>query len=130
MIECDTIVHRLYECEVVSRLLCQILNTLHRKCSQTKDISLVEYLFGKVGKKYLALNHVILELKKLIFYSDSTLLSYHGFTELFEYKVRALMIKEKKVFQRKNGYSIFEEKWRDFTYIYDFRGPDLLWPIG
>ena len=130
MIECDTIVHRLYECEVVSRLLCQILDTLHKKCSQTKEISLVEYLFGKVGKKYLALNHIILELKKQIFYSDSILLSYHGFPEMFECKVRALMIKEKIVFQRKNGYDIFEDKWRDFTYIYDFRGPDILWPIG
>ena len=129
LLECDTVVHRLYDCEVVSRVVCQILDTLHVKCLQPKDISLVEYLFGKVGNDYLALNHVILELKKCIFYSDLIQLSCPGFIEMFMGKIRTLIIKEKIMYQRKNSYLKFEEKWTDYIYIYDFRGPDKIWPF-
>ena len=130
LLECDTVVHRLYDCEVVSRVVRHILNTLHVTCLQPGDISLVEYLFGKIGKDHLALNHIILELKKTIFYSNRTQLSCPGFVELFLCKIRALMIKEKIMFQKRGGYSTFEEKWKDYVFIYDFRGPDKLWPFS
>ena len=62
-LECDTIVHSLYECELKNRLVEQMLDFLRVECSQPK-ISMVEYLFGKEGEEHLALNHILLELKK------------------------------------------------------------------
>ena len=38
------------------------------------------------------------------------------------------MMKEKTMFQKNNCYSTFEEKWKDYVFIYDFRGPDKMWP--
>ena len=126
-LECDTIVHRLYDCEIVSNLVGQILDILYVESSQTEDISMVDYLFGLAGNEYIALNHIILELKKLIFYSDLALLNFPGFKDLFFSKVRALIIKEKYMSQKSQSYEKFEEKWKEFTFIYDFRGPDVQW---
>ena len=62
-VEIDTVVHRLYECEIISRVVETILEILQNECKQPY-ISMIEYLFGKTGNTYLALNHVVLELKK------------------------------------------------------------------
>ena len=65
--ECDTITHRLYECVQINIWVEQIFSILQTMCSQPK-ISMVEYLFGKSGQEHVALNHILVELKKMLFY--------------------------------------------------------------
>ena len=48
---------------------------------------------------------------------------------MFLSKARALIIKEKNIAQKNQSYENFENKWKEFTFIYDFRGPDVLWPF-
>ena len=86
---------------------------------------MIDFLFGKSGGEYLALNHTLLELKKNIFYSTTEDLNSPSFCELFFNKLRKLIIKEKRIFTQNNKYEKFCEKWKDFTSIYDFRGPDV-----
>ena len=85
---------------------------------------MTEYLFGKSGNKHLALNHIILELKKTIFYANKSLLESPNFKEIFIEQIRNLMLKEKIISNRKKKFDNFEEKWNNFIHIYDFRGPD------
>ena len=87
---------------------------------------MTEYLFGRAGNSHLALNHITLELKKTIFYSSIEFLNLSEFKEQFLNQIRALMRKEKSIFYRKKEYVKFEEKWANFIYIYDFRGPDCI----
>ena len=124
-VEIDTVVHRLYECEIIRRLVEIILEILQSECKQPY-ICMIEYLFGKTGNTYLALNHVVLELKKFIHFSRADVPDPINFKDQFINKVRSLIIKEKSIFYRRGKYEKFEEKWADFIYIYDFRGPDCI----
>ena len=124
-IESDTVVHRLYECGLICRSVEQFLRTLHLKCKQPY-IAMTEYSFGRAGNSHLALNHITLELKKTIFYSSIEFLNLSEFKEQFLNQIRAPMRKEKSIFYRKKEYVKFEEKWANFIYIYDFRGPDCI----
>ena len=54
--------------------------------------------------EYITLNDIMLELIKLIFYSNSTVLSYADFKDISFSKVRPLIIKEKCVFQKGQSY--------------------------
>ena len=123
--ETDTIVHRLYECELVSSLVESILGILQKKCQQPL-LNMTEYLLGKPGSKHLALNHIVLELKKSIFYASKSFLQSPNFKDMFFKHIKELIIKEKIISHRKASFDKFEEKWTKFTYIYDFRGPDEL----
>ena len=40
-IECDTILHRLYECDKTNRLVEQVISTMQTKCSQPR-VSMIE----------------------------------------------------------------------------------------
>ena len=122
--ECDTITHRLYECVQINIWVEQIFSILQTMCSQPK-ISMVEYLFGKPGQEHAALNHILVELKKMLFYSDKIMINSPTFKDLFMERIRALIVKEKGIFLRKKSFETFQEKWKKFVYIYDFRGPDL-----
>ena len=124
-IECDTIVHRLYDCETLSQIITTMFTFLKTNCNQSYSVSMIDFLFGKSGGEYLALNHTLLELKKNIFYSTTEDLNSPSFCELFFNKLRKLIIKEKRIFTENNKYEKFCEKWKDFTSIYDFRGPDV-----
>ena len=86
---------------------------------------MIEYLFGKYGVEHLALNHILIELKKMIFYSDKTMINSPNFKDLFMERIRMLIIKEKGIFLRKRSFEAFHEKWKNFVFIYDFRGPDV-----
>ena len=123
-IECDTIVHRLYECEYVVPIVNKFLKFLYTECEQTVKITLVEFLFGLGGNEFSALNQILLELKKNIFYSSTDELSDVAFCEQFKAKLRNLIIKEKQIVFNYNV-DKFSSKWKNFTNIYDFRGPDL-----
>ena len=87
-------------------------------------VSMVEFLFGKTGDAYLALNHALLELKKLLFFSENETLELPHFPELYFSRIRTLIIKEKIIALKNNKYDEFSSKWNDFVSIYDFRGPD------
>ena len=72
----------------------------------------------------MAFNHILLELKKYIFYAAKETLRSKHFPELYFSRVRFLIIKEKEISSKSKKYEDFLNKWNDFTSIYDFRGPD------
>ena len=122
--ETDTIVHRLFECEFVIGKTDLVFSYLRENCNSSYSVTMIEYLFGKNGEKYNGLNHLLLELKKTIFYSNKECLCSPSFVDLFWNQVRNLIKKEKIVKLKVNRLDEFEDKWKDFTKIYDFRGPD------
>ena len=125
-LERDTIVHRLYECETIVLKIEDVFEYLHLKCSVSRRITLTDYLFGMMGSEHLGLNHILLELKKYVFYSSAECISSPSFFNIFLLKIRNLIIKEKIIAQRDSNFSAFCIKWKFFTNIYDFRGPDPL----
>ena len=71
-------------------------------------------------------NHVLLELKKKLFYSQLENSNPVLFCEEFKNDIINIIIKEKEIAIR-NGYVInFYKKWEKFIHLYDFRGPDVL----
>ena len=124
-IECDTIVHRLFDCEQIVQNISCIFSLLKNECNQFYNISMIDYLFGIQGGNNLALNHILLELKKFIFYATNEDLNSPTFCEQFLFKLRSLIIKEKRVSFENNKFENFCSKWEKFTSIYDFRGPDV-----
>ena len=123
-IERDTIRHRLYECETVVHKVESVFKFLKSNCRVSSQITVIEYLFGKIGPEHIGLNHILLELKKCIFYSKAEFISSPLFLNIFLFKVQNLIIKEKLVSLRNSKYDVFCNKWQNFTKIYDFRGPD------
>ena len=95
------------------------------ECSQLVNITMRDYLFGIDGEKNAALNQILLELKKYIFYSCPEEISNSAFGEQFIKNVRSLIIKEKRLVKENIAMEIFYNKWKNFVSIYDFRGPDL-----
>ena len=81
------------------------------------------YLFGK--KDEPGLNHVLLEFKKHLFYNWHQDTSPALFCEQVLNIVRKLIIKEKQIFIAENKLPEFSSKWKKFSDIYDFYGPDL-----
>ena len=66
-----------------------------------------------------------LELKIFLFYDYKEGNSMESNKTRFYNKVRTLIIKEKHMTKGEYGYEIFVEKWKNFSNIYDFRGPDM-----
>ena len=66
-IEGDIIEHRLYECEKVVPIMQKIIVFLESECHIGENINMTNYLFGLKGERNLALNHILLELKKKYF---------------------------------------------------------------
>ena len=68
--ERDTTLHQLYECERISNFISFIFGVLNTECDAALFIegSREQYLFGLQGKKYVALNQVLLEMKVFNFY--------------------------------------------------------------
>ena len=83
------------------------------------------YIFGFIGANREGLNHVLLELKKYAFYNWSGEISAAAFCEQWESKVRVLIIKEKSIAISNNRLEAFQDKWKNYTAIYDYRGSDL-----
>ena len=98
---------------------------LKDECGVTIDIGLIQYLFGISGSKYLGLNHVLLELKKTIFYSWDSNIENNAFCQQVKNNIKKIIIKEKSIMLKNNQYEEFDTKWDKFVSIYDFRGPDL-----
>ena len=83
------------------------------------------YLFGYGGLENAALNHVLLQLKKHLFYNGSDNTGIDAFCEHFASILRSLIIKEKTIALYTDKYDKFNDKWKVFTDIYDYRGPDM-----
>ena len=75
-------------------------------------------------KNNAGLNHILIELKKELFYNWDSEVSLERFLEKFEAKVRKKMILEKNCINSNKMFDQYSKKWENFIYIYDFRGPD------
>ena len=119
----DTILHCLWQCQLVVPYVIRILEYLKQKCNVQENIDSLEYIFG--FEKNLALNHILLELKKELFYNWDANVTPNIFLERFVVKIRKVMIIEKQAVNSDKMLENYETKWANFTHIYDFRGPDL-----
>ena len=75
-------------------------------------------------KNNTALNHILIELKKELFYNWDGQVGCEMFLERFVAKVRKKMILEKACIKSNYMFDQFSKKWENFIHIYDFRGPD------
>ena len=121
--ERDTVLHNMWLCPVLVPYIEKIINFLKNECNVNEDITLVSYFFGFDNNP--GLNHILIELKKFIFYGWDINVNLRTFCERFENKIRNLIIKEKHVMIKKGKFEPFSEKWKNFTNIYDYFGPDL-----
>ena len=100
-----------------------VIKFLKNTCNVKDDIALVTYFFG--FQNNVGLNHILIELKKMIFYNWNINVSVNVFCERFLAKLRNIIIKEKKVMFKNDSYDLFYTKWINFRDIYDFLGPDF-----
>ena len=65
-------------------------------------------------------------MKLFLFYDYVENENLNSTVDRFYNKVRNIIIKEKQMARGSMRYERFVEKWKNFTMVYDFRGPDLL----
>ena len=121
----DTIYHNLWECCRLTPYLTSCFRFLKTECNLLDVICVENYLFGFIGSNREGINHVLLELKKYIFYSWKTEIGVNAFCEHLYRKLRYLIIKEKNIAQQNDNVQSFYKKWENYTTIYDFRGTDI-----
>ena len=124
-LEFDSIEHSLFFFSEIVQIISTFLKFLKDECGVTTNIGLIQYLFGVSGSKQQGLNHVLLELKKAIFYSWESNIGNDAFCEQVKNNIKKIIIKEKNVMVKNNQYDAFDTKWDKFVPIYDFRGPNL-----
>ena len=88
-------------------------------------ITVENYLFGFIGLKREGINHILLELKKQVFYNWCAEIGPDDFCDQLKRKVKALIVKEKMIALSNDRITAFTQKWEKYTAIYDFRGPDM-----
>ena len=118
----DTIQHRLMQCQLLVPFVDKIFNFLNQQCLIQETITIKSYLFG--FSKSPALNQILLELKKMIFYTWDPAMQVNTFFDIFSSKIRKLMIIEKQINLSTESLDQYSEKWKNFKNIYDFNGPD------
>ena len=111
------------QCQLLVPFVDKIFNFLNQQCQIDETISIKRYLFGFL--KNTALNQILLELKKLIFYTGDPAMQVDSFFTLFVSKIRKVMIIERQVKLSTKSLDQYSEKWEKFKDIYDFNGPDL-----
>ena len=109
-------------CANSSIYVAKISQFLKRDCKVNEIITMKPYLFGL--KNAIGLNHILLELKKEIFYNWNANISVVTFCEHFMVKIKKIMVKEKEVMISNDHFGDYFGKWKQFTAIYDFLGPD------
>ena len=122
--EIDTVQHSTWSCGTIAPFISYAVVFLKTKCKVEVDINMKQYLFGFQGNKFLGLNHVLLELKKFIFYNFEENVRVVQLFERFKRRIMHLIIKEKLLAIKDGKYETFKVKWENFTEIYDFYGPD------
>ena len=123
-LEIDTVQHSIWSCGTIAPFISYVVVFLNTKCTVGVDINMKQYMFGFQGNKFLGLNHVLLELKKYIFYNFEENVGVAQLFERFNRRIMHLMIKEKMLALSAGNYEIFRVKWENFTEIYDFYGPN------
>ena len=118
----DTILHCLYQCQLVVPFVDRISDFLRIQCNFQENIDSLQYFFG--FKNNIAVNHIVLELKKELFYNWDSTVDVGIFLERFVAKIRKIMIIEKKCIKTDKMFNQYSKKWNEFIVIYDFRGPD------
>ena len=122
--EKDTVLHSTWLCSLIVPYIVHVVQFLKAKCKIGVDINMIEYIFGFQGSAYLGLNHILLELKKEIFYNWKENVGVVIFLDHFKQKIMHLMIKEKQIAISGNKFEMFAQKWQNYCEIYDFMGPD------
>ena len=123
-LEIDTVQHSTWSCGTIAPFISFVIVFLNTKCTVGVDINMKQYMFGFQGNKLLGLNHVLLELKKYIFYNFEENVGVVHLFERFKRRIMHLIIKEKNLALSAGNYETFRVKWENFTEIYDFYGPD------
>ena len=86
---------------------------------------MMDFLFGIHGCQYNGVNHILLELKKFLFYDWKPDICVDELCAKFRLRIIKIIIKEKNIYLVSNRIHEFYTKWEHFKYIYDFRGPDV-----
>ena len=94
---------------------------LETECTVSENITEKSYI---LGCKSIALNNIVLELKKEILYSKNLNACLVSSSEHFVAKIRRIIVKEKQIMIANDKFEDFCNKWQGFTAIYDFLGPD------
>ena len=115
LLEQDTVLHSLWSCTLKVPHVVKVLQFLRRDCYVKENITLQLYIFGV--KDNLGLNHIILELKKEVFYNWCAGVGEVTFCERFISKMRRIMIKEKQIMLEKDNFEKYFEKWNEFIYL-------------
>ena len=127
-LERDTTLHQIYDCEKISNFISFIFEDLNTNCNTDLQIqeSRDQYLFGIQGKKHVALNQILLELKIFNFYyvRENPRIRNDILKNIFFARIEKIILKEKFIAVTNKKYDDFDEKWKMFTPIYDYRGPD------
>ena len=118
----DTVLHRLWQCQLVVPFVVKIAEFLKQQCNLQENIECMQFIFG--FKNNAALNQIIIELKKELFYNWDIYADLDIFLEIFVAKVRKIMIIEKNCIKSETNFKQYCNKWEKFIDIYDFRGPD------
>ena len=121
-----TIVHKLWDCVCTNLFLQFLLNEEKVWTGRDESLNMVEYLFGTDDYECDGTNHFLLELKLFLFYDFLEGESLESTIGRFYNKLRNIIIKEKNMAKGDFKYEKFVEKWKYFTSIYDFRGPDVI----
>ena len=122
--ERDTVLHSTWLCNRIVPYIVHVFEFLETKCKIGVDIKMMEYIFGFQGRKFLGLNHILLELKKEIFYNWRENVGVATFFNCFKQKIMHLIVKEKQIAIASNKFEAFAQKWLNYVEIYDFLGPD------
>ena len=118
----DTILHYLPQCQLVVPFVDRISDLLKIQRNFQGNIDSLQYFFG--FKNNIAVNHIVLELKKELFYNWDSNVDVGIFLERFVAKIRKIMIIEKQCIKTDKMFNQYSKKWDEFSVIYDFRGPD------
>ena len=117
-------VHSTWACVSIVPYIAHVIGFLRTECRIVVDITLIEYIFGFQDNNFVGLNHILLELKKELFYNWEENVNIDAFFVNFKKKIMHLMIKEKQIALSTDKFELFTEKWKLFISIYDFMGPD------
>ena len=125
--ERDSTLHSIWQCPRVQNFIQEIFLYLDQNCNtslQQGNNIMEGYIFGFCGRTE-ALNQILLELKIFNFYflHENLNLTIDTLKKIFLGRLRKIIAKEKVCTLSQSNYEEFEEKWKNFTYIYDFRGP-------
>ena len=119
----DTIIHCLWACTVVQPYVSRFKEFLINRCSVDESmLSLKSLIFGCQDR---GLNHIILELKKELFYTKELNMNLDTFCEHLERKIKRIMIKEKSIMIENGQFDEYDIKWKKFKIIYNYLGPDI-----